>query len=225
MKKDIVEKGAILQRDGETYAIAPHIPGGLTDSRTLRTIADAADRYGAKALKITGAQRIALVGLAEEDLDSAWADLGERPGMAIGLCVRSVKFCPGTTFCKRGRQDSVALGQELDRRYHGAELPWKFKMGVSGCPIDCSEVCIKDVGLVGTPKGWRVMAGGNGGPRPSLSQVLVDEVESADEALALVEAVVEWFRRQGEKARLGRVIEKVGFEAFRDQVLAERKAG
>jgi len=220
MKQDMVEKGAILQRDGETYAIAPHIPGGITDPRTLRKIADVAERYRAQVLKITSAQRIALIGIAEADIDAAWADLGEKPGRAIGLCVRSVKICPGTTYCKRGRQDSIGLGLELDRLYHGAELPWKIKMGVSGCPIDCAEVCIKDVGLVGTPKGWKVMVGGNGGPRPSLSQPLAEDIGTEDRALAIVAAVVDWFRIRGEKTRLGRVIEKVGLEAFRGEVLA-----
>ncbi len=220
MKKDIVEKGAILQRDGERYAIAPHLPGGITDPATLRRIAEVAERYGAQALKVTSAQRIAIVGLAEGDLDAAWVELGENPGRAIGLCVRSVKLCPGTTFCKRGRQDSVGVGLELDRRYHGAPLPWKFKMGVSGCPVDCAETCIKDFGLVGTAKGWQVTVGGNGGARPALAQPLGVEVETAEEALALADAVVEWFRDQGEKARLGRVIEKAGFDTFRNEVLA-----
>ena len=161
-ESELLEHRAILQRDGETYAIAPHVPAGLLTSEFLRTLADVADKYGADALKITSAQRIAVIGLAEEDLDAAWNELGEKPGHAIGLCVRSVKVCPGTSYCKRGRQDSVGAGLELDRRYHGHTLPWKFKMGVSGCPIDCAEVCIKDVGLVGTPKGWNVMVGGNG---------------------------------------------------------------
>ncbi|GAB6063510.1 NAD(P)/FAD-dependent oxidoreductase [Deferrisoma palaeochoriense] len=219
MAQDILEKGAILQRDGETYAIAPHIPGGITTPEQLRRIADAAERFGAAALKITSAQRIAIIGIRPEDLDAAWEAVGEQPGMAIGLCVRSVKVCPGTTYCKRGRQDSVALGLELDRRYHGRELPWKFKMGVSGCPIDCAEVCIKDVGLIGTPKGWKVMAGGNGGPMPHLAQPLVDNVASADEAMEIVERVVRWFERQGKRARLGKILEQVGFEAFRDEVL------
>ncbi len=144
MKKDLVQKGAIIQRDKETYAIAPHIPGGITDAATLRKIAGVAERYGARALKLTSAQRIAIIGLPEEELDRIWAELGEKPGAAIGLCVRSVKVCPGTDYCKRGQQDSVAVGLEIDRRYHGMELPWKFKMGVSGCMNDCGEVCVKD---------------------------------------------------------------------------------
>ena len=94
MKGDILEKGAIVQRDGETYAIAPHIPGGIVYPKTLRKIADIAEKYGAAALKLTSAQRVAIVGLKEEDLDAAWGELDMKPGAAIGLCVRSVKLCP-----------------------------------------------------------------------------------------------------------------------------------
>ena len=133
VKGDLPEKAAILQRDGETYAIAPHIPGGIVYPDTLRMLAVIAVIYVAAALKVTSAQRISVVGLKEEDLDSAWGELGMKPGAAIGLCVRSVKICPGTTFCKRGKQDSVGLGLKLDEKYHGMQLPSKFKMGVSGC--------------------------------------------------------------------------------------------
>ena len=103
--KDLLDKGAVIQRDMETYAIAPHLTGGLITPKQLRDIADVAEKYNAAAVKVTGAQRIAIVGIKEEDIDKAWSDLGMKPGAAIGLCVRSVKICPGTTFCKRGLQD------------------------------------------------------------------------------------------------------------------------
>lgn len=220
MKKDILEKGAIIQRDKETYAIAPHIPGGITDAATLRKIAEVAERYGAKALKLTSAQRIAIVGLPGEKLDEIWSDLGEKAGAAIGLCVRSVKICPGTTYCKRGQQDSVEVGLKMDEKYHGMELPWKFKMGVSGCLNDCGEVCIKDIGLIGTPKGWNVMVGGNGGSQPRLGFKLLEHVPGDEEALALVEHIVEWFKARDRRCRLGKFVEEMGAEAFREDVLA-----
>ncbi|MEJ2200194.1 MAG: NAD(P)/FAD-dependent oxidoreductase [Desulfuromonadaceae bacterium] len=220
MKKDIQEKGAIIQRDKETYAVAPHIPGGITTPEQLRRIAAVAEKYGAQALKLTSAQRIAIVGLDEARLDDIWAELGEKPGAAIGMCVRSVKICPGTTFCKRGQQNSVEVGLVMDERYHGLELAWKFKMGVSGCPNDCGEVCIKDLGLIGAPKGWNVMVGGNGGSRPRLSQKLVENVPSDEEALKIVDHVLQWFKAKEKRCRLGKYIEEVGFEAFKEEVLA-----
>ena len=114
-------------------------------------------------LKITSAARIAIVGLKEHEVDKIWSELAMSPGAAVGLCVRSVRACPGTTFCKRGQQDSLGLGMKLDEKYHGLQLAAKFKLGVSGCPNQCAETCIKDIGLVGTPKGWKVLVGGNGG--------------------------------------------------------------
>lgn len=219
MKKDILEKGAILQRDRETYAIAPHIPGGITDTATLRKICDVADRYGVKELKITSAQRIALMGVKEEDLDAIWNDLQEKPGAAIGLCVRSVRICPGTTWCKRAVQDSVALGLRIDAIYHAMELPNKMKMGVSGCMLSCAESMVKDIGVMGTPKGWRVYVGGNAGPRPRLAELLAENLATGDEVMALIATIIDWYRASGSEQRLGRVIEQVGFEHFRTEVL------
>jgi NAD(P)H-nitrite reductase large subunit len=221
MKKDLLEKGAIVQRDQETYAIAPHIPGGITSPAILRKIADVAEKFNAKALKITSAQRIAIVGIAEDQLDAIWEAVGEKPGAAIGMCVRSVKICPGTTFCKRGQQDSVGVGLNLDTTYHGMQLPWKFKIGVSGCANDCGEACIKDVGLIGTPKGWNVMVGGNGGGLPRLSQVIAEHVPSDEEAIKIVAKVVDWFKAQNRKGRLGKLIQDMGLDAIRTEILGE----
>ena len=170
---DLLEKGAVLQRDKETYAIAPHLTGGLVTPDQLRLIADVAEKYNAAAIKVTASQRIAIVGLKEEDIDKAWADLDMQPGAAIGLCVRSVKICPGTTFCKRGLNDSVGVGAKLDGLYHGQNLPNKLKIGVSGCPNSCSDSHTRDIGLIGTSKGWRVYVGGKGGRQPRLGDVLV----------------------------------------------------
>ncbi len=220
MKKDIVEKGAIIQRDKETYAIAPHIPGGITNAAQLRKIADVAEKYNAQALKITSAQRIAIVGFDDEHIDAMWQDLGEKPGAAIGLCVRSVKICPGTTFCKRGQQDSVTVGLAMDEKYHGLELPWKFKMGVSGCINDCAEGCVKDVALIGTPKGWNVMVGGNGGGQARLSHKLMEHLPTNEEALQVVDYLVNWFIKQDRRCRLGKFIDEMGIEAFREEILS-----
>lgn len=220
MKKDILEKGAILQRDRETYAIAPHIPGGITDTATLRKICDVADKYKVQAIKLTSAQRIALVGIKEEELDNIWADLDQTPGAAIGLCVRSVKICPGTTFCKRGVQDSVGLGLKIDSIYHAMPLPNKMKMGVSGCALSCSEVWVKDIGVMGTAKGWKILVGGNSGTRPRIADVLVEDVATQDEVLAIIEKIINWYKAEPKKEqRLCRIVEQMGIDAFRKAVL------
>ena len=217
-KKDLLEKGAIVQRDYETYAIAPHIPGGICEPSTLRRIADVAERYNAKALKLTSAQRIAIVGVAESNIDAAWHDLNIPPGYAIGLCVRSVKICPGTTFCKRGKQDSVTLGMEFDRKYHGMELPSKFKIGVSGCSNSCAESWIKDLGFIGMPKGWKVVVGGSAGAAPAIAEVLAENL-SDDEAMELADKIINYYKNCDTKKRLGRYIKEVGLEEFKKAIL------
>ncbi len=215
------EKGVIIQRDKQTYAVAPHIPCGVVQPGTLRKLADVAEKYGAAALKITSAARIAIVGLKEEDVDNVWSELEMRPGAAIGLCVRSVKACPGTTFCKRGIQDSLAMGMKLDEKYHGLDLPGKLKIGVSGCPNQCGETCIKDVGLVGMPKGWKLLVGGNGGAKPRLSRELAAELSQV-QALELVDKIIRYYKTNARPhQRLGSMIEKMGFEEFETAVLGE----
>jgi len=213
------EKGVIIQRDKNSYAVAPHIPCGVVKSDTLRKLADVADKHNAAALKITSAARIAIVGVDENDVDAIWAELGMSPGFAVGLCVRSTKACPGTTFCKRGMQDSLSVGLKLDEKYNGMELPGKLKIGVSGCPNQCAETCIKDIGLVGTKNGWRLLAGGNGGGRPRLSQELTRDL-SAEQALGLIDKIIELYKSNGKPhQRLGAMIEKMGFEEFKASIL------
>nr|WP_024619987.1 NAD(P)/FAD-dependent oxidoreductase [Paraclostridium bifermentans] len=214
MMKDLLDKGAVLQRDKKTYAIAPHVPAGLITSDQLRKLADVADKYNAKAIKITAAQRIALVGLEENDIDSAWQDLGMKPGAAIGLCVRSIKTCPGTSFCKRGFKDSVSIGLKLDDRYHGMNLPNKLKIGVSGCPNSCADNHTRDIGLMGTPKGWTVFVGGKGGTIPRLGDRLVMGIPD-EKILDLVDDIVNLYSdNANNKERLGAYIDRVGFEEF-----------
>lgn len=216
--KDLLEKGAVLQRDKESYAIAPHVPAGIISSDQLRKLADVADKYNVGAIKITAAQRIALVGLKEEDIDSAWDDLGMKPGAAIGLCVRSIKTCPGTTFCKRGFRDSVSIGLKLDDRYHGMNLPNKLKIGVSGCVNSCSDNHTRDIGLMGMPKGWAVFVGGKGGKMPRLGDKLAINVPD-DKVLEIVDEVVNIYSSNAtSKERLGSYIDRIGFDEFKSMI-------
>jgi len=214
------EKGAVPQRDKETYAIAPHIPCGVVTPDQLRTIADVADKYKAQAVKITSAARITIVGLKEEDIDNAWKDLSLNLGHAVGLCVRSIKACPGMDFCKLAKQDSLGMGMKLDKIYHGMELPSKTKMGVSGCTNQCAENCIKDVSLMGKKSGWTLMVGGNGASRPRLSEVFAEELDS-DTALLLIEKIVDYYKENGKKGeRIGKMIDRIGLDTLKDAVMA-----
>ena len=214
------EKAAVLQRDKESYAIVPHFALGLVTAEQLRKVADVAEKYELPVMKITSASRIAMVGFKEDQIDQAWKDLGIDPGHAIGMCVRSIKACPGTAICSRGKQDSLGLGMELDKKFHGFELPNKFKMGVSGCVNNCAETPIKDLGFVGTKKGWTVLVGGNAASRPQLAQELIKDL-SDEEALEMADKVMEFFKENGKKSeRLGRTINRVGFDVFKEAVLS-----
>ena len=212
------EKGAVLQRDRQSYGIAPHFPCGVITPEALRKIADVAEKYHVPMVKITSAQRITLLGIKEEDVDAVWSDLGMECGAVVGICVRSVKACPGTTFCKRGQQDSLAVGRLLDEKYHGLELPGKMKMGVSGCPNQCGETNIKDIGLVGTPKGWQLYVGGNGGPNARLGVLLADRLDT-DAALTMLDKVLDYFRTHAKpKERLGKTLERLGLASLAQAV-------
>ncbi len=213
------QKGAVLQRDKETYAIVPHMPLGIVTPEQLRKIADVAEKYKVTAVKITSATRFAIVGIKEEDLDNAWADLGMEPGAAVGLCVRSVKACPGSALCRLGQQDALGLGGELDKRYHGLELPSKCKIGVSGCLNQCAESGVKDIGFIGKKNGWTLMAGGNAASRPRLAEFIAENL-SDEEALQTADKLIKFYKENGKKGeRVGKFMDRVGIDAFKEAVL------
>lgn len=219
-KKDLLGKGAIVQRDKQTYAITPHIPGGIiTDSNVLRKLADVADKYNAKALKVTSSQRIAIVGVAEEDLDAAWEDLGMPKGNALGNCIRSVRICPAMAFCKRAQQDIGPLGLAIDSLYHGMELPSKFKIAVSGCPNCCSENAVRDLGVMGGVKGYTIVIGGSAGVLPRLADKLAVNIPE-DEVLPLVEKIIFYYKDNAKKyERFGRMIDRLGIDKVKADLL------
>jgi len=212
------EKGAIPQRDKKTYAIAPHIPCGVVTPDLLRKLADVAEKYEAQAMKITGATRIAIVGLKEEDIDKAWEELGTDKGAAVGLCVRSIRACPGTTFCSIAKQDALGIGMKLDVLYHGLELPGKFKMAVSGCKLSCAESWVRDVGLIGEADGWKLVAGGNVGASPRIADELITGLND-DQAIDAAKKVIEFYRENAKKGeRLGKLINRMGLESLKEAV-------
>jgi len=209
------EKGVIIQRDKTTYAVAPHLPCGVVTPEILRKIADVAEKYDCPALKITSAARIAMFGLQEEDIDAIWSELGMDSGHVVGICVRSIKACPGTTFCKLGQQDSLSVGMKLDAKYHGVEMPGKMKMGISGCPNQCGETNFRDVGLFGTKKGWRLSVGGNGGPKPRIAQLLAKDL-STEEALRLIDRIIDYYRANAKpRERFGHTIQRLGLDELK----------
>lgn len=222
----MLPKGANLQkiRNGKkTYAITPHIPGGLVKPEMLRKLADVAEKYNG-VLKLTSAQRVMITNLKAEDVEKAWTDLDMEPAIGFANCVRSVKICPGIAFCKRGKRDSIKLGLELDRRYHKKEMPSRIKMGVAGCPNSCAEVYIKDIGLMATDEGWDVYVGGSAGSHPRLADKLISGL-SEEDSLRVVEVVIDYYQKNADIERVGEFIERIGIDKFRDDVLSIFNSG
>ncbi|MBU4532745.1 MAG: NAD(P)/FAD-dependent oxidoreductase [Eubacteriales bacterium] len=218
---DNVPRGAILQRDKETYAIVPRLaPCGLLDVATLRLIADVAEQYQIPIMKITGAQRIAMVGLKPEDVEPVWKALGREPAPAVGPCVHYVNACPGTVVCRYGQQDALGLGTELDEKLLGyGEFTSKFKIGISGCPMNCCEAWMRDFGAFGRKKGWTVVVGGQGGLRPRLGDKIAEDV-SSEEVVGLLYKTMDAYKKLGTKGeRLGTTLDRVGLEEFQKLVL------
>lgn len=206
-------------RDGKrTYAVTPSLPGGFVKPDQLRRYAVVAEKYGA-TLKMTSAQRLMIIGLKAEDVEAVWRDLGVEPASAQANSVRSVKMCPGSAFCKRGLDDSVKLGLELDRRYHKKEMPSHVKMGVAGCPNSCAEVHTKDIGVFADEDGWTVLAGGNCGRNPRLADKVAEGM-NYEQVLTLVDVIVEYYKENAEIERIGEMIDRIGPDRFRADVMA-----
>ena len=171
---------ANMQKDG-TYSVVPRVPGGEITPDKLVAIGRLAKRFGLYT-KITGAQRIDLFGAQVHQLPLIWAELiaaGFESGHAYGKAVRTVKSCVGSTWCRYGVQDSVALAIELEHRYKGLRAPHKIKLGVSGCSRECAEAQAKDVGVIATEKGWNLYVCGNGGMRPRHAELLARDLDQA----------------------------------------------
>lgn len=184
---------ANIQRDG-TFSVVPQIKGGVTTPAQLRTIADVAEKYGLETIKITGGQRLDLLGVKKEDLPKVWADLGMPSGYAYGKSFRTVKTCVGTDFCRFGLGDSTALGIAIEERFQGIETPAKLKLGVVGCPRNCAEAYVKDLGVVAIGDGnWEVYVGGAAGASVRKGDLLAT-VSTPQEVIDLTGRFIQLYR-------------------------------
>ncbi|MBV8905614.1 MAG: NAD(P)/FAD-dependent oxidoreductase, partial [Acidobacteriia bacterium] len=202
-----------------TFSVVPRIRGGVTSPAELRRIADVAEKYSVPMVKITGSQRIDLLGVAKEDLPKIWADLGMSSGQAYTKGVRMVKTCVGTEFCRFGVQDSIAAGIELERRLENLYTPHKTKMGAVGCPRNCAEATVKDIGLVGQDGSWQVVVGGAAGKTVRKADLLIT-VETTEEALRAAQLFFQYYREQANYLeRTYDFVERVGIEKIRRETV------
>lgn len=211
---------ANIQKDG-SFSVVPQMKGGVTSPAELRRIADVAERYAVRMVKVTGGQRIDLLGVKKEDLPAVWKDLGMNSGHAYGKSIRTVKTCVGREFCRFGTQDSTGMGIELETMLANMWSPHKVKLAVSGCPRNCAESGIKDVGIIAVDSGWEIHVGGNGGIKTEVAQFLV-KVKTAHEVREYTGAFLQLYREQAYYLeRTVHFIQRVGMEAIRRAVVED----
>ncbi len=205
---------ANIQNDG-TFSVVPRIYGGVTSPAELRRIADVAERYHARMVKITGGQRIDLLGIRKADLPAAWRDLGMPSGHAYTKAFRTCKTCVGTDFCRYGLGDSTKLGIAIEKRFQGIEAPHKMKLAVSGCPRNCAEATVKDLGAVAVENGWQVYIGGAAGSVVRAGDLLAT-VKTHQEVITLMGRFMQYYRENARYAeRTYRFVERIGIERLK----------
>jgi nitrite reductase (NADH) large subunit len=214
---------ANIQKDG-TYSVVPRMWGGVTSASELRAIADVVDKFAIPTVKVTGGQRIDLLGVAKEDLPGVWSELGKAgfvSGHAYAKGVRTVKTCVGSDWCRFGTQDSTGLGIRIEKFMWGSWTPAKVKMGVSGCPRNCAEATCKDVGIICVDSGYEIHFAGAAGLDIKGTEVL-GSVKSEDEALEHVVALVQMYREQGHYLeRIYKWTKRIGIEEIRRQIMVD----
>ncbi len=211
---------ANIQRDG-MFSVVPRIYGGVTSPDELRRIADVADRYDVAMVKITGGQRIDLLGVRKDQLPDIWRDLGMPSGHAYAKAVRTVKTCVGTDFCRFGIGDAIGLGIEIEKAWEGIHTPHKVKSAVSGCPRNCAESLVKDIGIVAVEGGWEVLIGGAAGANVRRGDLLA-RVDNGQEVLDLASTFLQYYRENAEYLeRTYTFVERVGIDVIRRAVLDE----
>ena len=211
---------ANIQKDG-TYSVIPRMYGGVTTASQLRKIADVADKYAVPMVKVTGGQRIDLLGVKKEDLIGMWKDLDMPSGYAYAKGIRTVKTCVGSEFCRFGTQNSTQMGIDIEKAFDHMWAPHKVKFAVSGCPRNCAESGIKDVGIIGVDSGWEIYVGGNGGIKTEVAQFLC-KVKTSDEVLEYSGAFIQMYREEARYLdRTVHWIERVGLEYVKRRVIED----
>ena len=220
---------ANIQKDG-TYSVVPRMWGGVTSAAQLRAIADVVDKFDIPTVKVTGGQRIDMLGVEKEELPAVWADLNKAglvSGHAYGKAIRTVKTCVGKEWCRFGTQDSTRLGIRLEKFLWGSWTPAKVKMAVSGCPRNCAEATCKDVGVVCVESGYDIHFAGAAGMDVRQTELL-GHVDNEEDAIDMVTAVIQLYREQGHYLeRIYKWASRVGIDSIRDAVVddaANRKA-
>ncbi len=213
---------ANIQKDG-TYSVIPRMWGGETTADELRRIANAVDKYKIPTVKVTGGQRIDLLGVKKEDLQAVWNDIGMPSGHAYAKALRTVKTCVGSEWCRMGTQDSTQMGKDLERAMWRMYAPHKVKFAVSGCPRNCAEAGIKDVGIIGVDSGWEMHIAGNGGIKTEVAHFFT-KLKTAEEVLEYTGAFMQLYREEGwYLERTVHYVNRVGLDYVKKKILDDHE--
>jgi nitrite reductase (NADH) large subunit len=215
---------ANIQKDG-TFSVVPEIPGGVCTSDELRRIAAVADKYKVPLIKLTGGQRIDLVGIAKEDLPDVWRDLGMPAGAAWSKAYRTCKSCIGVDYCRFGLGDSMGLAAKVEKKFRGLDSPGKLKLATAGCPRNCSEALVKDVGAVAVEGGkWEVYVGGAAGSHVRKGDLLCT-VDSQDDVLRVSSRFIQYYRENAKyKERTYAFVERLGIARIRAVIVDDSES-
>lgn len=207
-------KGALVQRGGDTYSVAPRVPLGQISAEQLKIISDVVQDFDLPGVRVTAGQRLKIQGVPKDLV----REVIERLGPVGEFCHYYVQTCPGTQSCRLGMQDSLGFGSRLEKFLNTVELPSKLKAGVSGCSMCCSESFVRDIGVVGKKNGWTVVFGGNAGKRVRKGDILAEDL-SDEQAMELIAKVLAYYNDNAKpKERTARFVERGGIDAVRQAI-------
>lgn len=193
----------------KTYHVLPGIRMGVLTADYLAKLAEIAQKHNIPFFKITSAQRLAIIGHTPETADQIWYELGQKTGPKKPVGIHYIQACPGVKWCKYGRQDSLALGEKVEKIFGNLELPAKTKVGISGCPLNCCECYVRDIGVFGKKNGWSLVFGGNGGGCPRIADVVAEDLSDA-EVIKLIGKCLDFYRENARKMeRTGRLMRRI----------------
>ena len=198
----------------QTYNVLPGTKMGVLTKEYLEKLTVIARKHNIPFFKITSAQRLAIVGHESETAEQIWRELGQETGPLKPVGIHYIQACPGVKWCKYGRQDSLSLGEKLEKAFGNLPLPAKTKVGISGCPLNCCESYVRDIGVFGKKNGWTLVFGGNGGGCPRIADIVAEDLGD-DEVIDLLGKCLDFFRENARKMeRTGRLMRRTDIDKF-----------
>ena len=205
--------------NSKTFNVLPGTQMGMLSTEYLEKLTGIAKKHGIPFFKITSAQRLSIVGHEPETAEQIWQELGQKTGPKKPVGIHYIQACPGIKWCKYGRQDSLALGEKLEKAFGNLPLPAKTKVGISGCPLNCCEGYVRDIGVFGKKKGWTLIFGGNGGGCPRIGDIIAENL-SDDEVISLIGKCLDFYGKNARsRERTARFMTRTKIEKLQKAVL------